>query len=294
MAELAKITKGGKLVSRRSWEKHIASLSAAADFKASKRQLKETLKEKISEAVEKRIPNKKFGIMFSGGVDSSTIALLAKQLKAKFICYSVGMENSKDVAEAKKAAKKLNFKLRCKTFTLPEAEKLIKKAVKITGEPNVVNAGVAAVEIAAIDLAGKDGINAFFGGLGSEEIFAGYRRHETADVNKECWRGLKQMWSRDLLRDSKVAAAAKAVFLVPFLDPELITAAMKIPGKYKINGNGKKIILREAAAELGLPKQFAYRKKIAAQYGSGFDRAIEKLAKANGYKYKKDYLASVL
>ena len=46
------------------------------------------------------------------------------------------------------------------------------------------------------------------------------------------------------------------------------------------------------AEDMGLPKEFAYRKKRAAQYGSNFDRAIARLAKRNGFKYKFDFIKS--
>ena len=58
--------------------------------------------------------------------------------------------------------------------------------------------------------------------------------------------------------------------------------------------DNKKIILREAAEFLGLKKEFAWRKKQAAQYGSNFVNGIEKLAKRKGFKMKKDYLMSLL
>ncbi len=85
----------------------------------------------------------------------------------------------------------------------------------------------------------------------------------------------------------------KISFLTPFLDEGLIIAAMGIPAKYKISGTEKKLILRETAAGMGLPMETAFRKKLAAQYGSGFDKAIEKLATKNGFRHKRDYLASI-
>jgi hypothetical protein len=72
------------------------------------------------------------------------------------------------------------------------------------------------------------------------------------------------------------------------VDEELIKASVKIPAKYKIVSEHKKAILREFAEKEGLPKEFAWRKKIAAQYGSGFDKAMEKLAKKNKLKTKKE------
>jgi len=52
-------------------------------------------------------------------------------------------------------------------------------------------------------------------------------------------------------------------------------------------------VARIVAEEMGLPKEVAWRKKQAAQYGSKFDRAILRLARKNGFKFKKDYLASL-
>lgn len=295
MAVLAGIVENGALISKREWEKYVRSLksSTTQSFK-NKTIMKKQLRQKLMEAVAKRMPKQKFGIMFSGGVDSSLIAFICKKLRGDFICYSVGMENSKDVAEARKAAAAMKLKLRYKAFTLKEAEKVIKKSVAVAG-PNVVNAGIASVAIAASQLARKDSIFTFFTGLGSEEIFAGYRRHEMAkDANEECWNGLKEMRGRDFIRDCKIAASGKINFLTPFLDKDLIISAMQIPAKYKISSSGKKLILRETAAEMGLPREFAFRKKLAAQYGSGFDKAIERLARKKGFRHKKDYLKHLL
>ena len=63
---------------------------------------------------------------------------------------------------------------------------------------------------------------------------------------------------------------------------------------FKLDKENKKIILREATEFIGLKKEFAWRKKQAAQYGSNFINGIEKLAKKNGFKLKKDYLQSLL
>ncbi len=294
MAVLSGIMNNGKLVSRKKWESYIKSLKLKVkDAGRNKKAMKKELRQKITEAVARRMPKKRFGIMLSGGVDSSLIALMCRKLGGNFICYSAGLENSKDVAEARKAAAAMKLKLRYKIFTLKEAEKVIRKAAALVGE-DAVNVGIASVAIAAAQLARKDGIKTFFTGLGSEEIFAGYQRHEMAkDANEECWNGLKKMWSRDLIRDCKAAASEKISFLTPFLDRELIIAAMSIPAKYKISRKEKKIILREAAVEMGLPAQFAFRKKIAAQYGSGFDRAIGQLARKKHFRYKRDYIASI-
>lgn len=275
-------------INKEKWIKEIESL------KAKGKSTREELKKAIVDAVKKRIPKKKFGIMFSGGVDSSLIALICKQANADFICYTIGYgETARDVEWAKKVAKDLGLNLKIKILSFDEAKKYIVKTAKLLGEIErpVVHAGVGAVVMAAADLAKKDKVNILFGGLGSEEIFAGYERHKGKNINDECWFGLKRMIEGDLKRDFLVSKEMKINVLTPFLDKEVIKTAMKIPGSKKMNKEYKKVILREIAEELGLSKEFAWRKKKAAQYGSRLDKAIKKLA---GKQQKGDYLKSLI
>jgi asparagine synthase (glutamine-hydrolysing) len=138
-----------------------------------------------------------------------------------------------------------------------------------------------------------------FSGLGAEEIFAGYERHigydkkDYSHVQEECWKGLLSMYQRDFLRDFSIAKKYKAELRTPFLDLELIKEAMKIPAELKINKECKKLILREAAEDMGLGEEYSWRKKLAAQYGARTTKAIQKLARKAGFKYKKDYLKSL-
>jgi len=275
-------------ISDKDWIKHIDSL------KSKGRVSKEELKKVIVKSIKERIPKKKFGILFSGGVDSSFIALICKQMKADFICYTIGYgETARDVEWAKKVAEKLDLNLKVKELSFDEAKKYIIKTAKLLGEIErpVVHVGVGAVVMAAADMAKKDKVNVLLGGLGSEEIFAGYERHQGKGINDECWFGLKRMVEGDLKRDSIIAKAKKINVLTPFLDKELIKKAMLVPGSKKMNKEYKKVILREIAEELGLPKEFAWRKKKAAQYGSRLDKAIKKLA---GKKQKGDYLRGLI
>jgi len=78
------------------------------------------------------------------------------------------------------------------------------------------------------------------------------------------------------------------------MDIDVIKTAMQIHPMYKIDNLNKKIILREIAQEYGIEKEFAWRKKKAAQYGSNFVKGIDKLAKKNGFGTKKEYLQNLL
>ncbi len=306
--------KKGRLISESEWHFHINNLRKESEILKEKwkdksyEDLKTDLKRAIINAIEKRCPEKskeRFAIFFSGGVDSSTIALICKELKNDFVCYTVGYkseesETAQDILYARRVAKSLNVKLIEKEFDADESEKIIKTVIRFLQIKNkdkidasaIVNVGVGSVVVAAQSLAKE---KMFFSGLGSEEIFAGYDRHLKAEnKHEECWKGLKQMWKRDLLRDFAICSKLGIEVRTPFLDEDVIKIAMQIDISKKINSEQKKIVLREIAEELGLKKEFAWRKKLGAQYGSKFDRALERLAKNNGVRYKKEYVEKIL
>ncbi len=256
--------------------------------------MQEKLYQLLEKAVKDRIKNEKIGVLFSGGIDSTIIAFILKKLNINFTCYTAAVDlDAEDLMWSKKVAKELGFKLKICNINLDQAEKIIKKTAQILGEIErpVVHVGVGSVMLTVTQQAKKDNVKYLFSGLGSEEIFAGYQRHELSkDINQECKKGLELMQQGDLKRDNLIAKHEKLTFLTPFLDKELVDFALTIPGKEKIKDNIKKYILRQVALNIGIPKDIAFRKKRAAQYGSRFDKAIEKLAKQNGFKFKKDYL----
>jgi len=178
---------------------------------------------------------------------------------------------------------------------LKESERILKKTVKILGKhTDVVNAGVGCVIVACVEAAKNHKIDCLFTGLGAEEVFAGYHRHTKAkNLHEFCWKGLESMYDQDFVRDYALSKSLKMNFLAPFLDNEVIKLGMQIDGKFKLNDEYKKVILRKAAVQLGMPKEFAWRKKKAAQYGSRIDKAIVKLSKKNGFSSKKKYVLSL-
>ncbi|MBI5072727.1 asparagine synthetase B [Candidatus Woesearchaeota archaeon] len=252
-------------------------------------------------AMQKRTESiSQYGILFSGGIDSTLVAFLSKKQKKKFICYTAAFadgntRDSPDLTQAKEVAKQLGFQLKTKILNLEETEHAVKEVIKIIETRDVVKVGVALPFYISAKMAAADGNKVLFSGLGSEELFAGYQRHldvwkNKGNVNAECLRGLSLLWDRDLYRDDLITMASTIELRLPFLDYDLINYALSIPAKEKINATQNKIIFREFAKKIGVPEAIAERKKIAAQYGSNFDKALEKLAKKAGSKTKKEYL----
>ena len=296
-------TKNNNLIEESEWKSLISSIET--DFnnlETNKQRAKRKLQEAIINSVKKRTQNiDNFGILFSGGIDSALIAFICKQLRKRFTCYTVGLENSKDVESAKEVANFYNLNLKFKIFELKDFENIVKETALTLKENDVMKVSVGSVLYAASNLALKDNIKILFTGLGSEELFAGYQRHEDSlkqndfqNVHKECWSGLKNMHERDLKRDFSISNKLNISLLTPFLDLDLIKTAMSIHPMHKIDKQNKKIILREVAEDLGLKKYFSQRKKKAAQYGSNFIKGIDKLAKKNNFELKKDYLQSLI
>lgn len=265
------------------------------ELKDGKKILKEGVKRRLLDAVKKRIPDQKIGVLFSGGIDSTIICYILHQSNIPFTCYTAavdeeGMKTAEDLVYAEKIAKQYGWELKVKKIKLKDVPKYLKKIVPLIEDSNVVKVGVALPFFLSCEEAKKDKVKVIFSGLGSEEIFAGYERHDKAsNINEECLFGLKQMYQRDLYRDDVVTMYNTIELRLPFLDHELVQYGLNIPAKYKIKGGDKKVILREVCEEMGLEKEYAFRKKKAAQYGSKFDKALEKLARKEGVK-KSSYL----
>jgi asparagine synthase (glutamine-hydrolysing) len=269
----------------------------------SKEQIYKKTKQLLIDAVLKRIPDptKKVGILFSGGIDSTVIAKILQDAHIPFTCYSAGFIDTEtkypeDIEIAKKVAKDLNLPLKINLLNKQDVLERLTKIIPIIEEADVVKAGVALPFFASCELAKEDNVQIIFSGLGSEEIFAGYQRHKTSqvEINEECLLGLYEMHKRDLYRDDVITMSHTIELRLPFLDKQLVSYALTIPSTYKIVNDVEKAILRDISKELNVPEYVCQRKKRAAQYGSRFDQALKKLAKNQHFKYKVDFLEQFL
>ena len=253
---------------------------------------------KIIELLSKTIDEVegRFGIAFSGGVDSSLLALICSKLNKDFVLYTSGLEDCQDIMNAKEVASKMNWKLKINSFTREQAADVIKKVHEILPDGDFLKIGIACPLYGALELAKKDGIKTVLTGLGADSIFAGFHRYKKLneeEVIKECLKSVGNLETNDISRDSAIGKHFGIELIFPYIEKEFLEYAMNIPASLKINSKMNKIVLREAAVKLGLPEEFAFRKKTAAQYGSKFDRTILKLAWSKGFDKKNDYVKSL-
>ena len=252
----------------------------------------------LESAVSIRFPDERFGILFSGGLDSTVIACLCKLLGKRpgidFTCYTAGLSEVQlppDVEYAQRMAEKLGLDLKVKMIGLEEVEEYLRTVVPLVEDTNVPKVGVALTMYAACTAAREDSIRVMFSGSGADELLAGYDRHKrSTDINRDCYADILKIYERNTYRDDVVSMNNNIELRVPYLDKRFVDYCLRIPAGYKMRGDQNKWILRETARDLGLPQELALRKKQAAQYGSRFDKAIGKLAKRAGLTTKTAYL----
>ncbi len=296
-------------ISKLNWDKHIDGLVNNHKIVPTKKNTYLSLKRKISEKTE----GVNFGVLLSGGVDSSIIAKICKDLGKDFRCFCVGIKGSKDIFYAQKVSDYFNLDLVVKEYSLDEVELLLKEVIDVLPTPSIeednyieyiVKLTVSAVNLGSMRLGSE---KLFLSGIGAEELFAGYERHSKAVSGGGTWRGikienlkhesimgLKRMYNLVFERDKLISSYISKSLLAPYLADDVIIQAMSMRNSQKIDSLSNKKILRNIALDLGIPKEFSNRKKKGAQYGSGFDKAILKLAKKKGFKLKKRYIESLL
>jgi asparagine synthase (glutamine-hydrolysing) len=228
----------------------------------------------LEAAVKKRYV-KKCDLLFSGGVDSTLLAKLLKDQGCNVTLIVAGTHNSKDVKFARKAAKILGLRLVVSVITKKILEKELPKIKELVGE-NFVKLSIAVPYYFALK---KSRNKVVFTGLGSEDLFAGYKRYQGS--NEKCLQGLKEIFTRDLDRDIALAKRFRKDVRTPFLDEDLVKYAVNTDEKLKVKDGFKKWVLRVQAERL-IPREFAWRKRKAAQYGSGVVKMLKKLKPALG------------
>lgn len=255
----------------------------------------------LTKAIIKMAPKEKFAILFSGGIDSTLITDLLKEHKKSFVCYFsyvFGLSEPKDLESAKNSAQFLGITLKEVPVSLEEFEKELPKIISITNSINPIQIGVASTIYFATKNISKTNptIRVVFSGMGADELFGGYNNFKKSkNMNKDCKKCLKKMYEVDFVHQNNICKYNNLKLKTPYLDEDLVSFALLLEDKFKLNKKTgeNKLILRELALSLGLPIDIAYRKKRAAQYGSNFDKAIGVLAKKNGFVSKTDYLNSL-
>ena len=239
-------------------------------------------------SVSKRIEGlREVGVIFSGGLDSSYLALLlgeiAENIPLKITLYAVGAEGSKDIESAIYASKFLNLDLKICEVTEEMVRESLPEVVSAIGDDNLMKVGVGMTTYLATKMVAEDGIKVAISGQGADELFGGYKRYLESFVNDtlnyDIRMDISNMYHVNLERDDACSMLNSVELRLPFLDKNLVELVLNIPDNKKIvsmHDDMRKSILRKLAFEEGLDYEIAYRPKKAAQYGTGIDKILRK------------------
>lgn len=228
------------------------------------------LRRRLEAAVQDCIVGDEMACWLSGGLDSSAIAALAVRSVRRLSTFAAGLPHAPDLAAARSVA---SF-IRSEHYELP-----ITFAEMLAALPDVIyhleSFDALLVRSSIINfLAGRaaaDYAPAILSGEGADELFAGYAYLKVLKLEKltaELIDITQRLHNTALQRVDRCSAAHGLLAHVPFLAPDLVEYAHRIPVGLKLRGGVEKWILRQALIGL-LPDKIVRRTKVKFWEGAG-------------------------
>lgn len=277
-------SKDGKFVQwyKRDWEDY----QAVKDNETSISEVKEALEAAVHRQLMSDVP---YGVLLSGGLDSSVISAIAKKYSQKRIesddtsaawypqlhSFSVGLEGSPDLAAAQKVADHIGTVHHEIKFTIQEGLDAIKDVIYNIETYDITTIRSSTPMYLMARVIKSMGVKMVLSGEGADEIFGGYLYFHKApnaeEFHEETVRKLDKLHMYDCLRANKSLMAWGIEGRVPFLDKEFMDVAMRInPQDKMINGQRmEKWVIRKAFEDM-LPESVAWRQKEQFSDGVGY------------------------
>lgn len=249
------------------------------------------LRQALEDAVERQLMSDvPYGVLLSGGLDSSIISAVAKKFARNRIetnnteeawwprlhSFAIGLEDSPDLAASRKVADHIGSIHHEITYTVQEGLDAIRDVIYHIETYDVTTVRASTPMYLLARYIKSMGVKMVLSGEGADEIFGGYLYFHKApnaeEFHKETVRKLSKLHQYDCLRANKSLASWGVEGRVPFLDKEFMDVAMRLNPKDKMAGNGKieKHILRQAF-ESYLPHEVAWRQKEQFSDGVGYN-----------------------
>lgn len=256
------------------------------------------LQELLLESTRERVHNlEKVAVAFSGGLDSSIIAMLAKTCGADVHLVSVGLQGQPEKRHVKLAAEALELPLCFQTYTIGDVHHVLPKVLWLIEEPDVTKVSIAIPMYWAAKIASQLGLKVMLTGQGSDELFGGYQRYiriyaqtGVEAVREAMHRDVTLSYETNFQRDNQACSPHQVELRLPFLDREVVSFSLSLPLNLKIEcaeDRLRKKVLRRAAQNLDMPLFIANRPKRAIQYTTGVDKALQRLARGEGLSLRQ-------
>ena len=242
-------------------------------------QVAAELRRRLTAAVEKCVNGDVAGSWLSGGLDSSTIAAMARPGVKTLHTFAAGLPGAPDLDYARQVADHIWSEHHEVVVTLPDMLDVLPEVIfhlesfdALLVRSSITNylVGRAAAEY----------VPTAFSGEGGDELFGGYQYLKSLDMRvlaDELLDITGRLHNTALQRVDRCAAAHGLVPHVSFLDPEVLDYAVRIPVEMKIRHGVEKWILRQAADGL-LPQVVLDRGKAKFWEGTGLGDLLARYA----------------
>ena len=259
---------------------------AVKDGPASTLAVREALMDAVKRQLMSDVP---YGVLLSGGLDSSVISAIAEKYSAMRIeddsktrawwprlhSFAVGLKGAPDLDKARLVAEHIGTVHHEINYTIQEGLDAIRDVIYYTETYDVTTIRASTPMYLLARVIKSMGIKMVLSGEGADEIFGGYLYFHKApsaqEFHEETVRKISKLHLYDCLRANKSLSAWGVEGRVPFLDKEFLDVAMRLnpeikmcPGKMM-----EKRIVREAFADL-LPDEIVWRQKEQFSDGVGY------------------------
>ena len=274
----------GKMVKwyKRDWECY----EAVAEKPASPAMVREALEAAVKRQLMSDVP---YGVLLSGGLDSSVISAVAKKYAGKRIetdssqaawwpqlhSCAVGLKGAPDLAKAREVADFIGTVHHEINYTIQEGLDAVRDVIYYIETYDVTTVRASTPMYLLARVIKSMGIKMVLSGEGADEVFGGYLYFHKAPnaqaFHEETVRKLSKLHLYDCLRANKSLSAWGVEGRVPFLDKEFLDVAMRLNPEAKMcpGQTIEKKIVREAFADM-LPESVAWRQKEQFSDGVGY------------------------
>ena len=259
---------------------------AVKDGPASALAVREALEAAVKRQLMSDVP---YGVLLSGGLDSSVISAIAEKYSAMRIeddsktrawwprlhSFAVGLKGAPDLDKARLVAEHIGTVHHEINYTIQEGLDALRDVIYYTETYDVTTIRASTPMYLLARVIKSMGIKMVLSGEGADEIFGGYLYFHKApsarEFHEETVRKLSKLHLYDCLRANKSLSAWGVEGRVPFLDKEFLDVAMRLNPAVKMcpGTTIEKKIVREACADL-IPAEVAWRQKEQFSDGVGY------------------------
>jgi len=278
-------SKEGKM--KRWYKRDWFEYNAVKNNDAKVKDVHDALEDAVKRQLMSDVP---YGVLLSGGLDSSVISAVAKKYSRKRVesggksdawwpqlhSFAIGLKGAPDLIKAREVAEHIGTVHHEINYTVQEGLDALRDVIYFIETYDVTTVRASTPMYLLARVIKSMGIKMVLSGEGADEVFGGYLYFHKAPTpqafHEETIRKLNKLHMYDCLRANKSLAAWGVEGRVPFLDKEFLDVAMRLNPQVKMcpGHEIEKKIVRDAFSDM-LPESVAWRQKEQFSDGVGYN-----------------------